>query len=97
MISMFIGDKTINKLKTAFMKEIETLFPLVMKQFAGNLKTEIDLEQIVIHKVSGLSSEDIERILQQAMSKEFRTVKIAGAIIGLIIGVVQVVITVLMA
>jgi uncharacterized membrane protein YheB (UPF0754 family) len=97
VISMFIGDKTIIKLKTALMKEIETLFPLVMKQFAGNLKTEIDLEQIVINKVSGLSSEGLEKTLQQAMSKEFRLVKITGAVIGLIIGVVQVVITVLMA
>jgi uncharacterized membrane protein YheB (UPF0754 family) len=97
VISMFIGDKTINKLKTAFMKEIETLFPLVMKQYAGNLKTEFDLEDIVIKKVSGFSSEELEKILQQAMSKEFRLVKIAGAVIGLIIGVVQFVIMVLMA
>ena len=79
------------------MKEIETLFPLVMKQFAGNLKAELDLEHIIINKVSGSSSEELEKILQQVMSKEFRLVKITGAIIGLIIGVVQVVITVLMA
>ena len=97
VISMFIGDKTIIKLKTAFMKEIETLFPLVMKEFAGNLKTELDLEYIIIKKVSGFSSNELEKILQQSMSKEFRLVKITGAIIGLIIGVVQVVITVLMA
>ncbi len=96
VISMFIGDKTIIKLKTAFMKEIETLFPLVMKQYAGNLRTELDLKYIVIKKVSGISSEDLEKILQQALSKEFRQVKIAGAIIGLIIGVVQIVISVLM-
>jgi len=93
VISMFIGDKTIIKLKTAFMKEIETLFPLVMKQFAGNLKTELDLEQIVFKKISGLSSNELEKILQQTMSKELRSVKITGAVIGFIIGVVQVVLT----
>ena len=96
VISMFIGDKTITKLKTALMKEIETLFPIVMKQFAGNLRTELDLEQIVIKKVSAISSEELERILQGTMSKEFRLVKITGAIIGLIIGVIQVVITIFM-
>jgi len=97
VISMFIGDKTILKLKTALMNEIETLFPLVMKQFAGNLKTEFDLEKIVIKKVADISPENLERVLQQALSKEFRSVKIAGALIGLIIGVVQIVISVLMA
>lgn len=95
MISMFIGDKTINKLKDALMKEIETLFPIVMKQYAANLKTELDLEQIVIRKVSGFSSDKLEEILYQIMSKEFRFVEIIGAVIGFIIGTVQVLITVL--
>jgi uncharacterized membrane protein YheB (UPF0754 family) len=93
VISMFIGDKTINKLKTAFMHEIEILFPQVMKQFAGNLKTELDLEHIVVKKVSAFSSDKLEEILYQIMSKEFRFVEIIGAVIGFIIGVVQVVLT----
>src|SRR5258705_8482813 len=93
VISMFIGDKTINKLKAAFMNEIEILFPQVMKQFAGNLKTELDLEHIVIRKVAGFSSDKLEEILYQIMSKEFRFVEIIGAVIGFIIGVVQVVLT----
>ncbi len=94
MISMFIGDKTIGKLKGAFMQEIESLFPPVMKQYAANLKTELDLEHIVIRKVSGFSSDKLEEILYQIMSKEFRFVEIIGAVIGLIIGTVQVLITV---
>jgi uncharacterized membrane protein YheB (UPF0754 family) len=95
MISMFIGDKTINKLKDALMKEIESLFPQVMKQYAANLKTELDLEQIVIKKVSGFSSDKLEEILYQIMSKEFRFVEVIGAVIGFIIGAIQVLITVL--
>lgn len=93
VISMFIGDKTINKLKAAFMKEIETLFPQVMRQYAGNLKTELDLEHIVVQKVSAFSSDKLEETLYQIMSKEFRFVEIIGAVIGFIIGVVQVLIT----
>ncbi len=95
MISMFIGDKTIGKLKGAFMQEIESLFPAVMKQYAANLKTELDLEQIVIRKVSGFSSDKLEEILYQIMSREFRFVEIIGAVIGLIIGLLQVLITLL--
>ncbi|MGB2703238.1 MAG: DUF445 family protein [Chitinophagaceae bacterium] len=93
VISMFIGDKTISKLKEAFMKEIETLFPQVMKQYAANLKHELDLEQIVITKVAGFSSDKLEEVLLQIMSKEFRFVEIIGAVIGFIIGLVQVIIT----
>ncbi len=93
VISMFIGDKTIGKMKAAFMREIESLFPKVMKQFAGNLRTELDLEHIVIQKVSAFSSDKLEEILFQIMSKEFRFVELIGAFIGFIIGLVQVLIT----
>lgn len=95
VLSMFIGDKTINSLKEVFMKELEVLFPQVMKQYAGNLKTELDLEHIVIQKVSNFSSDKLEEILYQIMAKEFRFVEIIGAVIGFIIGGVQVAITVL--
>jgi len=97
VISMFIGDKTINKMKGAFMKELELIFPQLMKQFAGNLKTELDLEHIVINKVSSFSSDKLEDLLYQIMSKEFRFVEIIGAVIGFIIGIVQIIITMLTA
>ncbi len=93
VISMFIGNKTIEKLKEAFMKEIELLFPQVMKQYAAKLKDELDLEHIVIKKVAAFSSDKLEEVLYQIMSKEFRFVEIIGAVIGFIIGLVQVIIT----
>lgn len=95
IISMFVGDKTIQKLKGAFMKEIEILFPTVMKQYVSNLKTDLDIENIVITKVSGFSSDKLEELLYQIMSKEFRFVEIIGGIIGFLIGSVQVLITVM--
>ena len=48
VISMFIGDKTIDNLKKLFMQEIEILLPQVMKQYAANLKSELDLKKILI-------------------------------------------------
>jgi uncharacterized membrane protein YheB (UPF0754 family) len=93
VLSMFIGDKTIASLKKVFMQEIEILFPQVMKQFASNLKNELDLEEIVIKKVAGFSSDKLEEVLYQIMSKEFRFVEIIGAVIGFIIGLLQVMLT----
>ena len=94
-LSMFIGNKTIESLKTMFMQEIELLFPSVMKQFAGNIKDELDLEKIVTQKVSAFSSDKLEEILYQIMSKEFRFVELIGAVIGFLIGLLQVGITLL--
>lgn len=90
VISMFIGDKTINRMKAVFIRELEELFPALMKQFTGNMKNELDLEHIVYTKVSAFSSDKLEEILYQIMSKEFRFVEILGGIIGFLIGLLQI-------
>jgi len=92
-LSLFIGSKTIKSLKKTFMKELEILFPQIMKRYAGHLEEELDLEKIVIDKVSAFSTDKLEDILYQIMSKEFRFVEILGGVIGFLIGIVQVLIT----
>src|SRR6188474_932269 len=87
-LSLFIGSKTIKSLKKTFMQELEILFPQIMKRYAGHLEEELDLE-----KVSAFSTDKLEDILYQIMSKEFRFVEILGGVIGFIIGIIQVMIT----
>src|SRR5678815_670239 len=89
-LSLFIGDRTIKSLKKIFMQELETLFPQIMKSYARHLQEELDLEKIVTEKVSAFSTDKLEDILYQIMSKEFRFVEILGGVIGFIIGIVQV-------
>ena len=93
MISMFIGEKTLTRLKTTFLEEIERLLPPVMKSYAGQLKTDLDLEAIITQKVAQFSSDRLEELLYQIMAKEFRFVEWVGAVIGLLIGLIQVLIT----
>ncbi len=95
MLSMFIGDKTINQMKGAFMTELELIFPAVLKNYMGNLQKDLDLEKIVTAKVQGFSSDKLESILNDIMKKEFKFVEIIGGVLGFIIGLLQVVITVL--
>jgi hypothetical protein len=89
MISMFIGDKTIESLKTIFMKELEILFPEVMKHFAGNMKTEMGIESIVRQKISGISSEYVNKIL----SRELRYIAAICAITGFVTALIDILIT----
>jgi uncharacterized membrane protein YheB (UPF0754 family) len=90
---MFIGDKTIEQLKSVFMKELEALFPVLMAKYMDTLKHQLDLEAIVTDKVSNFSSDKLEEILQAIMSKEFRFIEVIGAVLGFLIGIIQVFIT----
>jgi uncharacterized membrane protein YheB (UPF0754 family) len=94
MIGMLIGDKTISQVKGVFIKELEELFPILMKQYMTTLQHDLDLEKIVIEKVGRFSSDKLEEILNQIMSTEFRFVEIIGAVLGFIIGILQVLLTI---
>jgi uncharacterized membrane protein YheB (UPF0754 family) len=96
VISMFIGDKTISQLKTVFMQELEQLFPVIMKTYSGNLRHDLDLERIVTEKIANFSSDRLETMLNQILTKEFRFVEIIGGILGFIIGLLQILLTLMM-
>ena len=97
VISMFIGDKTIQHLKEVFMNKLKEIFPPTLKSYMQTLRQDLDLERIVTEKVAGFSSDELEKILYQIMSKEFRFVEIVGGVAGFIIGLIQVLLTSLMA
>ncbi|HMP92536.1 MAG TPA: DUF445 family protein [Phnomibacter sp.] len=90
IISAFVGEKTISKLKGLFMAELTALFPDLMQQYAGELKEKLDLEKLVVDKVSAFSSDKLESILFSIMAREFKFVELVGAILGFLIGLLQV-------
>jgi len=96
VIGMFIGDKTINQLKAVFMKELEELFPVIMKNYVSNIKNELDLEKIVFNKIANFSSDKLEEMLNQILTREFRFVEVIGALLGFFIGLLQIFMTLLL-
>lgn len=93
VVSMFIGDNTIGKLKDGMMEEINSLLPEVISKYADNIGQKVDVEKMVTEKVANFSSDKLEEILTAIMSKEFRFVEIIGGVLGFIIGIVQILLT----
>ncbi len=89
MISMFIGDKTIEQLKLIFIKEIEMLFPGVMHEFSGQLRNNIDMEKIITTKLAGISPEQAESFFAKNLDKFFQKAAVFAVIVGLLIGIIQ--------
>lgn len=90
MIGMLIGDRTISTLKTIFMNELETLFPVIMKAYMQNLQKELDVEKLISDKITAFTPDKLETLLYQTMGKELRQAGLLGAAVGLIMGLVQV-------
>lgn len=90
LLSMFVTDKSLEGIKTGMVKEIELIFPIIMEKLTQGMQDEFNIEKIVADKVKGFSSDKLEDILNAIMSKEFRFVEIVGAVLGFIIGVIQI-------
>lgn len=60
MISMFIGEKTIEELKVVFMDELALLFPLLITQFSAHINKDFQkkwhpkFRKIVQHKITSI-------------------------------------------
>ena len=93
VISMFVGEGTLGKIKEGLMEEINLLLPQLIDQFTGRLATSIDIEEMVSSKVSKFSSDKLEEILLSIMKKEFQFVEILGGVLGFIIGLLQILLT----
>ncbi len=97
MIAMFIGEKTIAQFKGIFMEELKLLLPELLKSYVGKLQNQLDLERIVYEKVAAFSSNKLEEMLNKILTKEFRFVELIGAILGFLIGLMQIGLTFLVS
>ena len=94
MLAFFVGDKSRDKIKKAMMEEMETMGPQVMQQAFTNLESSLDIEQFIKDRVSKFSTSQIEKLIQGILATEFAFIEWVGAIVGFIVGVVQVLIIV---
>ena len=87
-IGMFVGDKTINSLKKVFIKELEALFPNIMRNYASNLIGDLNIEQMVRQKIAAVSIKEIESLFRKNFSKEIRRAELISGFIGVLTGLI---------
>lgn len=92
IMSLFVSQSSLGKIKSDLMDEFNDSFPQALEVYANNLEKKIDVRKIVYDKVVQFSSDKLESMLYAIMSKEFFFIEIIGAVLGFIIGVVQVLI-----
>lgn len=91
MLAMFLNDDIKNKIKNTLLTEIEEVIPGVIDSYAEKLKNEVDIKAIVYEKVVNFSSDKLEDILVSIMKKEFKFIEVLGAVLGFLIGTIQLV------
>ncbi len=90
-LAMFINDNTVNTIKEVLSTEVKEILPEALNTFSNNLEKHFDVKKLVEEKVSNFSIEKLENVLMGILQKELKFIEIVGAILGAVIGLIQVV------
>lgn len=88
VISAFIGDKTVGKLKAAMMEEISELLPQVIDNYTSSLARDAGLKQKIADRIAHMPAAELEGmvapVLKQAAGKATLPVLLVGFLCGLV-------------
>ncbi len=89
IMAALIPSKFLNKIKQSIGEEIDNQLPQLKEQFVEKIKA-IDLEQVIYDKIIQFPDEQFEEVLMAVIKKELKYIEVAGAILGFLIGLIQV-------
>ena len=93
LLQMFFTDKVAkdigNTIKEIVMENQEKIFEI----FSNYAEENIDFEVIIYDKISNFSLDKLEEIITLLANKELKHIEVIGAILGMLIGAVQYLIT----
>lgn len=72
-------------------EEIDSIIEKLSKELAEHAFENLDIKKIVKEKIEGYDTKNIETMIYKIASKELKHIEYLGGLIGLIIGLVQVV------
>ncbi len=89
IMAALIPSKFLNKIKQRIGYEIDDQLPQLKEQLVEKIKA-IDLEQVIYDKIIQFPDEQFEEVLMAVIKKELKYIEVAGAILGFLIGLIQV-------
>lgn len=95
LLDALIPDQLIQSIHKTIVDEIGNNLPEVIKSSMTKIEEKLDIQTIVKNKVEQFSDEKLEQLLLDITSKEFTFIEIIGAVLGFLIGIIQLVISAL--
>ncbi len=88
--SIFFGKRSREKIKHDLLKEIDVMAPEVITRVMADLDKTLKVEEMIAQKVSALPPDKLENLINGILKKEFKFIEWSGAVLGFLVGVIQV-------
>ncbi len=73
--------------------DIETTLPKMIDQYVDGIEEKIDIKKMVYEKVNNFSDDKLEELILAITSKEFKFIELIGAVLGFLIGCLQLILS----
>jgi uncharacterized membrane protein YheB (UPF0754 family) len=90
LLGSFINDATLSKFEKIASTEMQAESGPLMEKVAAQFEASVDLKQMIEDNIARFDLERLESIVNQVARREFRTIERLGAVLGFLIGTVQV-------
>ncbi len=95
LLYKFMGEKTLSQFKTAFMIEIDLLFPVIIKSYLSSLKKELRLDTMIAGRINAIPVKTIKQAFLRNAKKEIFFFRLACTFIGLVMGLLAILLMIL--
>jgi uncharacterized membrane protein YheB (UPF0754 family) len=95
LLAKFMGEKTLFKFKEAFLTEVETIFPDLVKSYGHKVLNMPKTEQLIEAKINSIPIGAIKDFFYREASSQILLFKIIGLLFGLFIGTLQIILLLL--
>ena len=90
MIAMFLQGELATKVKAMLVDQLKSVIPGFLDTCMIHVENTLDFKAIVQEKVEDFDYVKLEEIVFRIAAKELKTIEILGAVLGFVVGVVQV-------
>ncbi len=89
LVSMFATKKLKLEIRNEMLAEVEKQLPDMLNSYIEHFESSVDIEAMITEKFSQLSSDRLEQVMNDILSKEFKFIEILGGVIGFVVGLAQ--------
>jgi uncharacterized membrane protein YheB (UPF0754 family) len=90
VISMFITEGMVSKMKEVLMAELEKMVPAAIDQIAAGVEQEFDVQKLISEKMSAWDTAAIENVFRREAGKGILSLKLVVAFLGFALGWLEV-------
>jgi uncharacterized membrane protein YheB (UPF0754 family) len=91
LVGSFINEPLLEKLEQIVATEMKNEAAVLLDRVAEDVGTRLQVREIVQNKVAGFDLDKLEQVVLKIASKEFKLIEALGAILGLLVGLAQVI------